>query len=749
MRSILTILCIAAICLLFIACPMQQAGMGPSRGLVEDSGTPGSGGGTPSVSVVNDEMRNVAVYINETGARIDVAAEEYPGGPLVTCVQLSDFTVVPQTGDSEALPVKVIVVGTREDGTPGVWEIHWDDSIHLPQPEQGDDGGARCIVGADMTTLPEGLQMRYGWNYRIKATSADGKLIVGYAEHPRGALIGGVQVLPGSKVALYWRVYRLPYSRFCVISPPRIIGTFEKQVIPAGWRPEGHDLPAILSQLKMFFVGKLESYLIINDLYPTSVITESATAGVYIVKSLDQDNFEAAARIDQTGVKSIFEVPNLEATLKVSPEPKLIELIDDPWTLSATVSNLARGAAQAPWTLEVWFSTVAPPTDRDAVPSSGDATELIHYPSSEDLPEALPGGKEKPFSIGTHTVKDLLGKMGRALPEPGVPTTYWVFARAKSVPKDYEGNLANNDPVLTLQVWVKTEQEEPPNLAPSLAITSGTGPVYTSEPWTLTVTLKNDGAGPANNVVVNYYLSYDDVFSLVDDKWVWESKLIDPIAAGNVMTVDEGFTLSQFDETGTHWVFVTVQADNQAAVASPGAKLSAYYNDVIVDTYKSTGKVVDSGPSTMVIKLYRSLSDGNGPDTSASGLISSADSDSYVDNSQAGYPYLDWFLSMETEEFAPGSTLWVQIYGNETNDSGQPISVPYAIRLLTKADPSVTGNHDDWFFTDLTDQQALYDAYEPYDATTLLANMPELLPQEKLHRALSSPDYDWVKIKLP
>jgi hypothetical protein len=161
MRSRIALICIALLSVFFIACPMPQVGVGPTKDVAggTDPNVPQGTGG--SISVVNDEARGQAVYINETGQRFDVVAAEYPGGPLVACVQVADFTLVPPSTDADALPVKALVAGTRSDGTPGVWEIHSDDTIDLPQPAQDDSSGARCIVGGDMNTLPDGIQMGF------------------------------------------------------------------------------------------------------------------------------------------------------------------------------------------------------------------------------------------------------------------------------------------------------------------------------------------------------------------------------------------------------------------------------------------------------------------------------------------------------------------------------------------------------------------------------------------------------------
>ena len=335
MKSRIVIICVALVSMFFIACPMPQVGVGRTKDEIGGTDQTGPLPAGASISVVNDEARNQAVYINEAGQRFDVVAEEYPGGPLTACVQVADFTLVPPSTDPDALPVKALVTGMRDDGTPGVWEIHGDDSIHIPQPEQTVDNTARCIVGADMTTLPDGVQMRYGWSFQTVAFGSTGNsignIIVGTAMNKHGATIGGIQILPNTPIAVYWRVYSLPYSKFCIVSAPRIIGMFQAQTLPAKWGTRGHEFSDLLRQLKLFLEGKLESYLtvpFVNGVRldtPPGVSTAAAQAArVYIVTGLDEFSLPATARIDKSGNITIAEtLPYLALdTLTGLPHPR-------------------------------------------------------------------------------------------------------------------------------------------------------------------------------------------------------------------------------------------------------------------------------------------------------------------------------------------------------------------------------------------------------------------------------------------
>lgn len=349
MKSRIALISIVLVSIFFVACPMPQVGVGTTKDVMggEEQNPQATGG---SISVVNDEARNQAVYINETGQRFDVVAEEYPGGPLVRCVQMVDFKELEPSTDVDALPVKAIVAGTRDDGTPGVWEIHLDDSILLPQPEQTDDNTARCITSGDATTLPDGLQVRLGWLFKVTAVSADGKIIVGVTKHPRGFTYNTTEVLATSSVAVYWRVYKLPYSRFLIVSPPHVIGVVTNPKRPAGWAPNDWNLSSVLSHLRQFFLGRFDSYLTTAD----SVQYDAAEA-IYKVKGLDDLNLAATARIDKTTVTSVIEAPDLTVgSVKFSPETADVT---GTLNLSAEVKNLTFDGAQ-PGTLEFRLNQV-------------------------------------------------------------------------------------------------------------------------------------------------------------------------------------------------------------------------------------------------------------------------------------------------------------------------------------------------------------------------------------------------------
>jgi len=337
----IALLGVVALAVFLIGCPIPQVGVTPPRDLTGGE-TSAAGSATGSISVVNDEARGQAVYINESGQRFDVVAPEYDGGPLVKCVSVADFTLVSASSESDALPVKALVVGTRDDGSPGVWQINTDDTITLPQPEVTADNTARCIVGGDMPTLPGSLQSRFGWTFAVDSLSADGQMIVGHAVNRNGVVIGGVPIAAGSTIGVYWRAYPLPFTRFVVVSQPRVIGTFSPPALPAGWSPHPNRFTAVLATLKQFFAGTLEAYLSKPDTKATVLRTGSIGGYAYSVRGVDQFGEPSFAVIDKSGGVVVTEFPDISVTsISVSPDPSKKGL----YGVNATISNDSLGPA--------------------------------------------------------------------------------------------------------------------------------------------------------------------------------------------------------------------------------------------------------------------------------------------------------------------------------------------------------------------------------------------------------------------
>jgi hypothetical protein len=314
---------------------------------------------------------------------------------------MSGFAAIPQSSDPDALPAKALVTGTRDDGTPGVWEIQADDSIQLPQPEQSADNTARCMVGGDMSSLPEGIQLRYGWTFHTGPVLPG--MIVGYAKATRDVTIGGVQIFKNSTVAVYWRVYSLRYSRFCIVAAPRIIGTVVRQPPPDGWPANLNSLSAIVRQLKLYFAGTLESYLM-----TATALTVDPSTGTYFVTGENEDSLPASAAIEKNGnVTVTVTVPDLSAeSVAAVPAPAFT---DTPWNPSAVVRNLGN-ATSAPVTLTYWLSGSLQLDTTSATPIATSTVPALNpnntFTDTSVMPKSL---KDRGFPAGTYYLFAVVG----------------------------------------------------------------------------------------------------------------------------------------------------------------------------------------------------------------------------------------------------------------------------------------------------------------------------------------------------
>ncbi len=129
MRTTRALIGCVAVGLLIMACSLPQLGVGPgkqSSSTGSSTGTAASGG-SGTVTVTNDASRNIAIYTSPSGTKEDVSAVDPTSGQTVSCVSATGFSVVDSSADGDSLPVKVLVVGERSDGSPGAWEIHSDD----------------------------------------------------------------------------------------------------------------------------------------------------------------------------------------------------------------------------------------------------------------------------------------------------------------------------------------------------------------------------------------------------------------------------------------------------------------------------------------------------------------------------------------------------------------------------------------------------------------------------------------------
>ncbi len=713
MRSrLLLLLLLPIVSVLFVACPMPQLGMGPSKSAAD--GTDPTAPPAGQIAVVNDTERNQAVYINENGVHFDVVAEEYPGGPMVKCVEVADFTLVPPSEDSEALEVKAIVAGTRDDGMPGVWEIHSDDTILIPQPETATADGSRSIVGGDLTTLPEGIQIRFGWRFHVSAVSGDGRMLVGYADNPNGVTIGGVQIPSGTTIGVYWRVYRLPYTRICIVSPPRIIGSFEPQPMPTKWATQWHGLSILLAQLKLYLTGTLQSYLVKATAFcvdPASAA--AASAGVYCVMGTNQDGLPAEARIDRYGAVTMqVTVPDLAVSgvtvTTASGSPP--EFTDEVWRVSATLANFGTAPATS---VKVKFWLLPNTT-----------TPLDEYTLSGPLAVGQ--------SIQVQSPRSYSADRG----------TYIVRVTSEAAPENKEIDLSDNS-AESGEFTLGDRTTASADL--TVSVLSSSVPVTGSGSWSASVTVRNGGPGAAGVSVLRY--SFTNAATPGAPATDVGSASIGALAPGAEQTVEVSGTVAGLDGmSGTHHILFKADADSQVAESNESnntgvAVVPVIYPEVVIDTYYplSSG---GSGFEFLVIDLFGPAGDTTTEDPWIPPATAALASDgvggmgSNPDPSQSFFAYIDY-----TGGLAPGD-YYVRIRGfyNNTGSVGA-----YAIRLLTAG----SGSHAGWFSTELNLSDTPYETDDQRNGVP--ARSAALAVNQSLNRYLSDAggDIDWVKITLP
>jgi hypothetical protein len=713
MKRIITIAAIAVAALFVVACPMPQLGPAHTKDAAGGDAGATTGAAPGSISVVNDAERGVAVYINESGQRFDVAAEETPGGVLVKCVDVSDFTIVPSTGDGDSLPVKAMVVGTRDDGSPGVWQINSDDTITLPQPEQTDDNTARCIVGGEMQSLPEGLQMRFGWTFKGLLTSADAKVIVGYAEQKQGTTYNSVQLAPGTRVAVFWRVSTLPYTRICMVSSPRVIGILSKPPHPSWWPARA--LSNILVQLKQFLLGKYEAYIVT----PESIAIEN---GVYKVKGSDDEGVTAIARIDRNTVASIIEVPDLTVgSITFSPNP-----VKEGGTLalSAVVSNLTEGPALQS-SLEFYLSADQSLDTKVDMP-------LLQQPVT--VPPIAAMSSSDPIAASA------------TIPSGVAAGTYYVIAYVKANDLDAESVTANNtvpDPTaLTVSGGDSTSFDLSLNVT---APASGTV-VSLNDAWPIGVTVTRSGASVPATVTYQFTNKAGAVIPTLTKPLVFDSPVA-TVSVGSVATDTlpgkVGDVLSS--APGTTTVTITVKASNGSNTVTkewPPVDLAVKYPHVIIDTYDpaqpapyfdvdgyySVGATYNTVATLFVDPVV--VNNGGLDSTGAVTRPETPESDGKTYVSYAGFAYIDYANGL-----APGDYL-VQVTLPSTSASTDQQA--YAIRVLDALDL----NYGPWVF-DKNNQPTTPSSDSSSSATPLSLN-------GKAAKLLQGPSSaNWFKITLP
>jgi hypothetical protein len=293
MKTTLVPICSLAVCLVVVSCSPTQVGVGSQRPSTLAASAGGSGIST-SLSVVNDPVSNQAVYISEAGSRTIVQTAAGADGPGVRCVYSSGFASIQQTGGSDSLPVKGVVVGQRDDGNPGIWEIDTDNSIQLVQNEQA---GTKGLLAPQQAQFPNSIDPRFGWVFHATAISADGRIIVGYAANPKGFTSSLFSIPAGTTIGIYWQVQRASFGNHVRVSAPFVIGSWQAPSKPKGFHPRwATPFPSFLTQLKIFLLNELQSYLIM-----ATAVSFDQVNNDYVVTGTDQDGEAATATIAKNG----------------------------------------------------------------------------------------------------------------------------------------------------------------------------------------------------------------------------------------------------------------------------------------------------------------------------------------------------------------------------------------------------------------------------------------------------------------
>jgi hypothetical protein len=720
MRSRASYYLIALLSVLVVACQMP-AGFGPQRNLVGEGEDTSPGTWTSgALSVVIDEERGQAVFINENGERFDVSAVEYEGAPLIRCVQVESFTEVPPMDDPEALQIKALVTGTRDDGTLGAWEIHNDNTIHLTP---GEDGQARCLDGTDSASVLDGMQTRWGWQYNVTGTATDGKvmIIVGYAVNTRGITYGSTQVLPGTSVGVYWKVWRLPYSRFCLISPPRIIGNLEKPVAYSR-------ISVRLIQLKLFFLGRLESYLtVVNpspavDEFPaTPAVRYDSLQRVYVVNGVEnQDGVHAFAKIDAYGGITIIPAPPDLALSALSASGG--GTVKDNENLLIT----AEAANQGVWPSEAGLLEVK------IVDGQG-VVKWSNAPGADVRP--LAPGKSLSFPLGPFQAAAL----GIA------PGSYQIVAALVGSPDLKELNDTNDSASLTLTVQEGTPPPPPPAALALKALALDSTLVWRGN----TVKLTAEFESAASTGIVQYLLSTDQTPGGDDTSLL-------PEPGTKAVTVDPRVPNSNIDSlafeapgSGTWWVLAVV--GNVVDGNYLTAKLKVYYPLVVIDTYNPTGPI-DFSPINWVMDLFGPEGDkaaSPGYDvwttdiTSDPAVLAYSDGFNNFGSVHALFPQITYTKGIE-----PG----VEYYVRMRTFVIEKDSWTYAIRLLA------SGPDTEWDYPGLNDTDLASVPVEGgqgipkgdlVNAENGQYQLKELTLNSPLSCKIGQTEVDWFHFKLP
>ena len=683
--------------LAYISCQMPQG----TSVLSDSSDLPAAGGETVSLSIETDTGRNQGVYVNEKGIKFAIRSVEYPEGTVVNCVEAIDITMVnldefsgkAQSGDTW---VKAIVIGKRDDGNPGAWEIHNDDSIH---PLRNGDAGAETSLLFESLDRDEGLRGRFGWVYYATAISDDGKMIVGYAENRHGHGHSRWSVASGTTVGVYWLLGRPHYGRFFGVSRARVIGILGEPDSDFFDRPRpdfvNRLLRHILDKLKLFFFNWLDTYLTMAD----SVYYDPA-GDVYVVSGTDQDGRDAIATIGLDGTITITPVGGVGPDLVISsisvPAGQVAE--NEPWELGATVKNIGDATASGS-TLNYYQSG----------DTALDSTDILI--GSSNIPEIAAGNSYSDIYSTAYSISDA--------------GTYYIIVVADATLQVAESNEENNQENRTVTVVAGGF-----DLAPGEITFTGN---YIGDGRTLAIALPVNNLGYGSLVddfIVKFYLSQTSAFNPSLDRYLGQGSVTEDIPGNSGINLNFSADIPELNVNECVYIYAVVdpvnsvmetdETNNQSTTNSAAVVL--VYDDeasaprsynLIFETYPSTGTIINNDPDTLMT------------------LYNNAGGVEFTQVSQNGAG------NYERRTYAGSSgTYWVLIYGFVGDG-------PYAFSVRTSNIAQKT------FGADLGSNAEDQEEAGNYPGSPPVADWVDIKVGAASNRYSGINDADWFKIVLP
>lgn len=313
---------------------------------------------TIPLSVETDAARNMGIYITEEGLKIDISSYEDLEGRVVSCVDAIDIKPIKSSSQTSnertslEFIVKALILGKRDDGNPGVWEVHTDDTIH-PIIISADGKSSSLLMETDEN---EGrIGKFFGWEYNVTAISDDLKMIVGYTENMAGINSRKWKIEPGTRIGVYWRLGSPRYGRFNGISRAKVIGEpikpknlpdFPNKTIKRFFQH-------FINRFRLFFIKWLETYIVTPE-----KVTFNEMDDLYEVIGIDHDSDEATARIDiYNNIVITKNEPSTNENIDLKPgqislSEKYIAFGED-LTINLAVINLEKGSTSE--TIQVSF----------------------------------------------------------------------------------------------------------------------------------------------------------------------------------------------------------------------------------------------------------------------------------------------------------------------------------------------------------------------------------------------------------